>query len=40
MENGDNLGGNVSSDRHTPSHDTNSINRVIERAKQRRQFYQ
>ena len=38
MENGDNLGGNVSSDRHTPSHDTNSINRVIERASKEDNF--
>src|ERR671926_15858 len=38
MENGDNLGGNVSSDRHTPSYDTNSINRVIERASKEDNF--
>jgi hypothetical protein len=38
MENGDNLRGNVSSDRHTPSYDTNSINRVIERASKEDNF--
>ena len=38
MENGDNLRGNVRSDRHTPSYDTNSINRVIERASKEDNF--
>jgi Protein of unknown function (DUF2795) len=38
MEYGDNLRGNVSSDRHTPSYDTNSINRVIERASKEDNF--
>ena len=38
MENGDNLRGDVSLDRHTPSYDTNSINRVIERASKEDNF--